>query len=260
MISSSVFARARPSRHHAIAALACVAAATLPVAAEAQVYNLSADWSDSANPNGAWEYGPGLTHYAIPNDSNAFNPAAANGYWGVAPNFSTSPFMVKTTSNGSGASGYNDNDFLTGDVVVHSNNNGSPVTITWTAPSAGSIALASSVWYAHSVVTRSDDITALLGATSLGSVTVANGITRANQLTLANGSYTVAQGEVLSFSFSKTAGQEFGSIAGISATIDFTADVSAAPEPASWAMMIVGFGVAGIAMRRRPNTRLSYGA
>jgi hypothetical protein len=35
---------------------------------------------------------------------------------------------------------------------------------------------------------------------------------------------------------------------------------SAAPEPATWAMMIFGFGAAGVAMRRRrkPATRVSY--
>lgn len=36
-------------------------------------------------------------------------------------------------------------------------------------------------------------------------------------------------------------------------------DVSAAvPEPASWAMMIAGFGLAGAALRRRPKVRVSF--
>jgi hypothetical protein len=35
---------------------------------------------------------------------------------------------------------------------------------------------------------------------------------------------------------------------------------SSAPEPATWAMMIVGFGAAGVALRRRQKftTRVSY--
>jgi PEP-CTERM motif len=30
------------------------------------------------------------------------------------------------------------------------------------------------------------------------------------------------------------------------------------PEPATWAMMVLGFGLAGYSMRRRPNTRVSF--
>lgn len=35
----------------------------------------------------------------------------------------------------------------------------------------------------------------------------------------------------------------------------FTIDISAVPEPATWAMMIVGFGMAGTAIRRRRTLR-----
>lgn len=34
---------------------------------------------------------------------------------------------------------------------------------------------------------------------------------------------------------------------------------SAVPEPASWALMLGGFGLAGVAMRRRPRAALSFG-
>jgi len=37
--------------------------------------------------------------------------------------------------------------------------------------------------------------------------------------------------------------------------IDYSVTVSAAPEPATWALMILGFGAVGAAMRRRPVTR-----
>ena len=248
---------ARASRQPVLAIVACLSAVGLPAAAQAQVYSLSGDWSDATNPTGAWSYGPGLAHYAQPSSgpANDFNTAAANGYWGSGPDFFSSPFMVKVTSNGSANGAYNDNDFLAGDVVVHSPNSGAPVAITWTAPSAGSIALTSSVWYAHSIVTRSNDILALLNSTTIGSATVTNGINRANQLTLANGIFTVAAGDVLTFDFTKSAGQQFGSIAGISATINFTPTaVSGVPEPAAWMTMIVGFGLIGgvVRQRRRP--------
>ncbi len=254
MIGTWLRAATRASRRHILTMMACVAAVGMPAAAHAQVYSLSGDWSDASNPNGAWSYGSGLSHFAQPSSgpANAFNSAAANGYWGSGPDFFSSPFIVKVTSNGSATGAYNDNDFIAGDVVVHSPNSGAPVAITWTAPSAGSIALTSSVWYAHSIVTRSDDILALLNATTIGSATVTNGITRANQLGLANGTFTVAAGDVLTFDFSKSAGQQFGSIAGISATINFTPRaVAGVPEPAAWMTMILGFGMIGAAVRQR---------
>lgn len=256
-IGSWFTATVHVSRMPVLAILTCVTAIGIPAVAQAQVYSLSGDWSDAANPNGAWSYGPGLSHYAQPSSgpANDLNATAANGYWGSGPDFFSSPFMVKVTANGSSTGAYNDNDFLAGDVVVHSPNSGAPTSITWTAPSAGSIALISSVWYAHSIVSRSDDILALLNGTMIGSATVTNGITRASQLTLVNGSFTVAAGDVLTFDFTKSAGQQFGSIAGISATIDFTPDVTGAvPEPATWAMMILGFGMIGVSLRGRSAT------
>lgn len=253
-IGTWLAAAARRSRGHLVAMVAGLAALALPAAAQAQVYSLSGDWSNAANPNGAWSYGPGLTHYAQPSTgpANDLNSAAANGYWGSGTDFFSSPFMLKATTNGAATGSYNNNDFLAGDVLVHSPNSGAPVSITWTAPRAGSIALASSVWYAHSIVQRSDEIAALLNGNSIGSATVTNGITRANQLALANGTYAVAAGDVLTFNFTKSAGQTFGSIAGISATINFTpTTVGAVPEPATWATMILGFGMIGAATRRR---------
>lgn len=232
-------------------------ALAVPAGVQAQIYHLSNDWSDTSNPNGAWSYGAGLTHYAQPTTSNSLNSAAANGYWGTSADFFTTPFVLKATSNGSATGAYNDNDFLAGDVLIHSPNSGAPAAITWTAPGAGSIVLSSSVWYAHSIVTRSDDVMALLNSIVLGSATVTNGITRANQLTLASGSYTVAAGDILVFDFAKTSGQEFGSVAGIAATIDFTAKApGGVPEPASWALMLGGFGLLGTAMRRRRATEV----
>lgn len=245
-------AAARSSHRHITTMLACFAAIAIPAAAQAQVYNLSGGWSDAANPNGVWSYGPGLSHFAQPVTPNSFNAATANGYWGSGPDFFSSPFMAKVTTNGSATGAYNDGDFLAGDVLIHSANSGVPVAITWTAPSAGSIVLASSVWYAHSIVQRSDDIIALINSTVIGSATVANGITRTNQLALANGMYTVAAGDVLTFNFTKSAGQSFGALAGISATINFTpTTVSGVPEPATWATMILGFGMIGGAVRQR---------
>jgi len=58
--------------------------------------------------------------------------------------------------------------------------------------------------------------------------------------------------------------RSFGPAAGVraqywdNASLDFTATAGAVPEPATWAMMIMGFGLIGAAMRRRaPVARLA---
>ena len=98
---------------------------------------------------------------------------------------------------------------------------------------------------------RSQDITAFLGAKNFGTVTVTNGVTRSSAITSLNGTgLVVSSGEVLAFRFVPTSGQPFGSLTGISATVDFTAATAAVPEPAGWAMMLVGFGGLGAMVRR----------
>jgi hypothetical protein len=52
-----------------------------------------------------------------------------------------------------------------------------------------------------------------------------------------------------------------GTVGGLATISDFApnnSDLSAAPEPASWAMMLGGFGLMGAAMRRRRNMRLHF--
>lgn len=41
-------------------------------------------------------------------------------------------------------------------------------------------------------------------------------------------------------------------------TMSFRTDIAAIPEPASWTLMIVGFGVIGIALRRRRRTETNF--
>lgn len=94
-----------------------------------------------------------------PTDGNTLNPAAANGYFGVASNFSSVPFILETSQDGASTSPYTDDDFLAGDIIAHSTSpgGGAPLFIDWTAPADGTITYSGEVWYAHSPVTRSND-------------------------------------------------------------------------------------------------------
>ena len=237
-------------------------AITIAAQAQAVTFNLASDFSNVSNPNGPWSFtyaGSPLTHFAQPSDPNGLNPAAANGYWGISSTFNLPTFVLKTTLNGA-AIGATNGDFLAGDVIVHSPNDGSAIAINWTAPTAGTASFASAVWYAHSTVQRSAMTEVFLnGVTSLGSVTVTNGIVRGSALTSLSGSnLTLASGDFLQFRFSRSTGQPFGSLTGIDWTVDFTAaQVGAVPEPATWGMMLLGFGLVGNAMRRRVATRVS---
>lgn len=48
-----------------------------------------------------------------------------------------------------------------------------------------------------------------------------------------------------------------GSNGNYAGTISFS-PTAAVPEPATWAMMVLGFGAVGFAMRRRPETRVRF--
>ena len=47
-------------------------------------------------------------------------------------------------------------------------------------------------------------------------------------------------------------------IGSVRLTYDFTPFASAVPEPATWAMMLVGFGAVGYSMRRRPKAKVTF--
>ena len=229
-----------------IAAGTIVAVSSL---ASATVYDLGADFSEVANPNGVWSFSRGadLLNKFTSSNPNAINSVAANGFWGVgaASNYESSIF--KTTGNGVDAAGYTNNDFLLGDILVHGTNpGGAPILITWTAPEAGDLSVSGSAWNAHTNVNRSQDISLSINDSVLASGTLSNATNRPNALAFSGGGVlAVVAGDRIVFSVTPTAGQPFASIAGVDLAVDFT------PIPAPAGLALVGLGGLVAARRRR---------
>jgi len=220
------------------------------------IYDLRSSFSNTANPNGTFSYLQGTTplpQHPQPTDGNTLSPAAANGYFGVASNFSAAPIILQVSQNGSSTSPYSNNDFLAGDIIGTSANPGPGAAsfIDWTAPTAGTITYSGGVWYAHSPVQRSSDYFLTLGSgpvLATGTVSYNDGFVRSNPSTFASSApMTVTAGQVLALEFLPTAGQTFGSLAGVNLTVTLNPVVSQTPEPATTLLLAGGLcGIAGV--------------
>jgi len=245
--------------------VACLTIGTLvsATAAQAVTYNLSGDYSDTANPtpNGVWSYVYNnvlLPHVAAPGTANPLNPAvSSNGYFSTGNDLnSNTPDVLKAQVNGSSA-GENDGDFLKDDIVIHSPNDATKaLTIVWTAPSAGTISsLAASVWYAHSAVTRSNDVTlsstvsAITTQLAAWTISAVSHGDRSTAATFAGGPFNVTAGDLITLSFLQTTGQSFGSLNGVAASVNFAP--AATPIPAALPLLMTGLAGLGWAGHRR---------
>ncbi len=222
-------------------------------------FSLSGDFSNTANPNGSWSYlyaGTALPHQITTTTGNSLYPAISPaGYFSTGNDLDlNTPDVLKATIDGSdtyGAQGpFTDSDFLAGDVVIHSPNDGTALSITWTAPSAGTIDFTGDVWYAHSMFSRSNDVSVSLGSSVLGSAVIAydSYSGRSTPWAISGTDLSVTAGETLVFDFSKSNGQPYGSLDGVAIDGTFTSGV---PEASTWAVMLVGIGAIGAAARRR---------
>lgn len=228
----------------------------LAVAAQAATSDLAADFSNTSNPSGPWSFtqgGVALAKQTSCTPANAFSASLGNGFWGAGCDLNVNtPEIAKVTADGT-ASGQTTADWRAGDIVLHSTNPGSgaPLLINWTAPSDGVVDYVITAWYAHSAVTRSNDVLVTLNGTLLHDGVVTPGIDRDHALVFSGNALSLSAGDVLSVSFIASSGQPFGSLAGLNETLEFTAAV---PEPATWAMMMLGAGLLSARARRAVRT------
>ncbi len=138
-----------------IRATLLIALLTLPPIAEATVYNLSADWSDAANPTGPWSYRVGTTllpHNAnwtiFPSPQPAYQPSNVSGNY--------LPAWYKATSVPAGF------DNQVGDVIVHTNDNFNgnealgAANVLFTVPAAGRYQISGGLWNANTSLVPGD--------------------------------------------------------------------------------------------------------
>jgi hypothetical protein len=243
-------------------ATACIAVGMLAGAtvAQAATYDLTSDFSSANNPNGPWSFvynGSPLGHVDTPTaNGNALIPAIpAAGYFSTGPNLNdNTPDVLQAAVNGSAAGGTN-LDFLAGDVIIHTPNDGSALSIVWKAPSAGTVnSFIASAWYAHSAVNRSNNVSySIAGVLQSGFSTSSGAAFNRNAAgTFSSGGFSVNAGDLITLDFVKTAGQQFGSLTGVTEIIDFTAAVAPTPIPGALPLFAAGLaGLGWVGHRRR---------
>ncbi len=137
-------------------------------------------------------------------------------------------------------------------LLVHPGQN-VPIGILFVAPEAGVYDFTAS----FDVLDRSPTGVFITGFSSIGGVVSGAFAGLLNSQTTAftrTGSFTLAQGDLLGFVINPA-----GSYSNDSTGVDIriTSATGAVPEPATWAMMILGFGMAGGIFRRRASLPLA---
>jgi hypothetical protein len=236
-----------------MAALAFLTIAALATSARAVivVYDIENGFSDVNNPSGVWSYKSGntlLAHFS-PVPVASLVPAFANGYWGTSGATLDGAVMLSTAAGGAAPPWLN-NDFLSGEIVVRSADppSVSPVVITFTAPSNGSLTYNGAVWYANSAAPPAINDFKLThnAGPILESGSVLPGQDRFNNVGFVNGFnvVNVVAGDTLSLEIQPAAAQPFGALTGVGWVIDFTP----VPEPGTLGLLAIG--LIGVTIRR----------
>ena len=229
------------------AILAAALSATAP--ANAATYDAVGDFSIASNPNGVWAYGTGLagsTFTALPVSGTSLLGSNSFDYWQVTDPVDLVPLVGKNV--GSDPIIFSTVLVPTGVLEVHPGPSTDTI-VQFTAPTAGSYTLSTSfelLDISPSGVTAEvyNNGTQLFSDT-LTSPGANQGTDTPGQSVSFSDTLHLNAGDTLSFAVNNDGNFLFDST-GLTATIS-----SAVPEPASWAMMLAGFGGLGAAMRMR---------
>jgi hypothetical protein len=227
-------------------------AGILGASAQAQIYDLTTDFSLSSNPNGAWSYE--LSGVPI---SGTVNLSFGRG-WSDYGSVDASIFQIASPPRP---------EFQVGDVVLHapSSVNGgvnAGLGITWTAPADGVISISGKAWGEFLALNRDAAWWLALGGPFLAYRGSVSGISRADTSAqfasnvlpgVSLSGIKVTAGERLTFfvGFKNVSANTFlGHFVGVQETINFTA----VPEPSTIslvsALSLSGFAAIKMARRR----------
>jgi hypothetical protein len=215
----------------------------------ATIYNALIDFSLS-NPSGPWHYGfgdPATSNFTAmtSSGSNYFNISGLN-YWEAAPEGFSVPVVIKNTTGSPINIGtpYVPTDAL----LIHPgpSSENSDVIVQFKAPSAGSYSY--SGFYElldqspTGVFGQVFDGTTLKSSGTLISPGANSSSFGPGQSEPFNGTVFLNAGSTLSFAVNNDGNYTYDSTG-------FNATITAVPEPATWAMLLLGFFGVGLMMR-----------
>ena len=208
-------------------------------AVKADLYDVSADWSDTVNPNGVWSYwvNDTLASSYMRGGDPFYSPGQP--IWALW-NYT---YFGWSKSNGTN---YYQWDLQVGDVYGHTSSGGSvdPLEIRWTSPLAGSVDVSGGVWAIRDIG-RSNYWQLTLNGSVLtdGYVYSGDAYDRSNPFPI-NLNFNVDVGDIVAFTTWKTSTSQYGDYIALDLSINVV------PVPAAVLLGILGLSVAGWELRK----------
>jgi hypothetical protein len=219
----------------------------------ADIFDLTADWSNDSNPNGVWSYNEGNNPLPHVDDWQSAFPGWGQEGWAESENGNNRlPFWFQSN----GAEPFT-HDYLAGDIVVHTTDPTNGVgnglaNVTWTSFFSGTADLSGAVWIGRDIG-RSNHWRLSINGTVVteGDISSGDAYSRANPFDLSTGTggasvlndVPISSGTVVKLEFDAMGG------AGDFVGVDFT--VNAVPEPGAVLLLLGGLTAWAVFYRKR---------